>query len=105
MESVACRISEISGLILFFASFTVAHNLLESNYIGIQFAQYLGNSRGTNAAIHASAFMDIVGGNTEKRHLFHCGGHGAFLELLFTRDKPAQPFHPSLPDRTPLPFF
>src|SRR5262245_52878829 len=60
-------LSQKPGLILFGETILAADNLLEGDDIGIGFTQYLDNAIGPHTPIHASAFVNVISNNPEKR--------------------------------------
>ena len=60
--------SELIGdelrLVLLWIAGRVGDNLLKSYNIGVTFAQHIGNACGIDAAVHASALMNIVSSDT-----------------------------------------
>src|SRR5882672_1634106 len=70
-------------------------DFLERNHVGVQLTNDFSDSLGLSAPVHATALVDVIGGNSNSRSGTH---------LLLTFQHPAQQFWSACPDWPSLPF-
>jgi putative phosphoribosyl transferase len=83
------------GLILFPETALTTDNLLKGDDIGVGLAQYLDNPIGAHTPIHATAFVNVISNNPEKRsdhtHESNAAGEGPAGQDTNTRRRYKEP--------------